>query len=102
MLVDIVLTYHMLAKVAQVEKTKAKETSEIKTMGRPKGEAGSKRKGFNLQEAMGLKDNNILYNSIMVSPKEALLMETDGHWCFMWDTSLFLAFSSHTCAHCKA
>lgn len=40
--------------------------AEITMLARPKGEAGSTVRGFNLQEAMGLKDNVPLYNEILV------------------------------------
>ena len=40
--------------------------AEIMVLSRPKGEAGSTAKGFNLQEAMGLKDKGSLYNKILV------------------------------------
>lgn len=42
---------------------------KITMLARPKGEAGSTKKGFNLQEAMGLNgssDKALLYNEIMV------------------------------------
>lgn len=34
---------------------------------RPKGEAGDRVNGFNLQESMGLADNDSLYQDIMVT-----------------------------------
>ena len=42
---------------------------KITTLVRPKGEAGNTKKGFNLQEAMGLNmesDKVVLYNEILV------------------------------------
>lgn len=41
--------------------------AEITALVRPKGEAGSTTKGFNLQEAMGLNNKGPLYNEILVS-----------------------------------
>ena len=40
--------------------------AEITVLVRPKGEADSATKGFNLQDAMGLNDKGHLYNDILV------------------------------------
>ena len=61
-----------LAKVQAVERKRQRNeeqrvAAEITTLVRPKGEAGSATKGFNLQEAMGLEENSVLYNEILVS-----------------------------------
>ena len=61
-----------LAKVQAVEHKRQRDeeqhvAAEITTLVRPKGEAGSATKGFNLQEAMGLEENGVLYNEILVS-----------------------------------
>ena len=61
-----------LAKVQAVEHKCQRDeeqhvAAEITTLVRPKGEAGSATKGFNLQEAMGLEENSVLYNEILVS-----------------------------------
>ena len=53
-----------LANVQVAERKHQREevaTTEISVMDRPKGEAGSTKKGFNLQEAMGLSDNALFY-----------------------------------------
>ncbi|PPQ74533.1 hypothetical protein CVT26_007929 [Gymnopilus dilepis] len=39
-------------------------TATIEPLIRPPGEAGNRRRGFNLQKAMGLEDNTPLYNEI--------------------------------------
>ena len=61
-----------LAKVQAVERKRQRDeeqrvAAKITTLVRPKGEAGSATKGFNLQEAMGLEENGVLYNEILVS-----------------------------------
>ena len=61
-----------LAKVQAVKRKRQRDeeqrvAAEITTLVRPKGEAGSATKGFNLQEAMGLEENGVLYNEILVS-----------------------------------
>lgn len=63
-----------LANVQEAErkrhrKEEMRAAAEITALVRPKGEAGSMTKGFNLQEAMGLKDNALLYNEILVCHK---------------------------------
>ena len=60
-----------LANVHAAERKRQREeeeraAAEINVMVRPKGEAGSTTKGFNLQEAMGLSDKGSLYNEILV------------------------------------
>lgn len=60
-----------LANVQAIEQNRKRKederaAAEITVLSRPKGEAGSTAKGFNLQEAMGLKDKGSLYNEILV------------------------------------
>ena len=60
-----------LVKVQTAERKRRREeeqrvAAEITPLVRPKGEAGSGSKGFNLQEAMGLEENSALYNDILV------------------------------------
>jgi hypothetical protein len=59
-----------LANVQAAERKRQRDEEvpavEIAVLSRPKGEAGSTKKGFNLQEAMGLNDNPLLYNEILV------------------------------------
>ena len=60
-----------LANVQAIEQNRKRKeeecaAAEITVLSRPKGEAGSTTKGFNLQEAMGLKDKGSLYNEILV------------------------------------
>jgi len=65
---------HSLAKLEKTSRKRKREKSEkkvkIERLERPKGESGSKKKGFNLQDAMGLKDNTDLYNSIKVCSQD--------------------------------
>lgn len=56
-------------KCKHQEKEECTTAKKITTLMRPKGEAGNTKKGFNLQEAMGLNkssDKIVLYNEIMV------------------------------------
>jgi hypothetical protein len=55
-----------LAKERKRQREEMPPAVEIAALPRPKGEAGSTKKGFNLQEAMGLNDNALLYNEILV------------------------------------
>jgi hypothetical protein len=43
------------------------DAEPIQRLERPKGEAGDSKNGFNLQNAMGLEDNDEKYQAIMVS-----------------------------------
>jgi hypothetical protein len=80
-LVSLLISHTLVANLAAAEaaerKRKRQENEEamrataekITTLVRPKGEAGNAKKGFNLQEAMGLNtssDKAVLYNEIMV------------------------------------
>ena len=47
---------------------KGKQKPDIERLERPQGEGGSRKKGFKIKEAMGLKNNTALYNDILVSP----------------------------------
>jgi len=84
-----------LAATQAAERKRKREENEeamhaaakkITTLARPKGEAGSMKKGFNLQEAMGLNgssDKALLYNEIMVRhPWHAWQGVTDIWWNF--------------------
>lgn len=42
------------------------QQEEITVIARPPGEAGSRTRGFNLQEVMGLDENRALYQAILV------------------------------------
>jgi hypothetical protein len=57
-----------LANVQAAERKRQREeaAADITVLFRPKKEAGSTTKGFNLQESMGLNDNGPLYNDILV------------------------------------
>jgi hypothetical protein len=60
-----------LANVQAAERKRQRKeekdaAAEITVLARPKGEAGSATKGFNLQEAMGLNEKVSLYNDILV------------------------------------
>lgn len=54
------------AECNRLHKEEERAAAEITVLERPKGEAGSTMKGFNLQEAMGLNDKGLLYNKILV------------------------------------
>ena len=54
------------AEHKRLRKEEERAAAEINVLDRPKGEAGSTTKGFNLQEAMGLNDKGPLYNDILV------------------------------------
>jgi hypothetical protein len=62
------------AKFKRKHKDEKCAAAEIAVLVRSKGEVGSTTKGFNLQEAMGLKDNAPLYNEILVCDK----LQCDG------------------------
>jgi hypothetical protein len=62
---------HLHSEPGQCAGSRAEAPSEeaaadITVLFRPKGEAGSTTKGFNLQESKGLNDNGPLYNDILV------------------------------------
>jgi hypothetical protein len=62
------------AELEQAKMTPARNADQadvvIRKLKRPKGEAGDRRKGFILQEAMGLEgeEGSIMYKRIQVGP----------------------------------
>jgi hypothetical protein len=52
--------------LASATKTKSTVEDEIVPLHKPRGEAGDKKRGFNLQDAMGLKNDDALYKVILV------------------------------------
>ncbi|KAJ7236803.1 hypothetical protein C8J57DRAFT_1479121 [Mycena rebaudengoi] len=58
-------------KLEQAGRAQAGAAEEdVLRLDRPKGEAGDRVKGFNLQDAMGLADNNELYDKILRSVRQ--------------------------------
>jgi hypothetical protein len=69
---------------------------EIQPIQKPRGEAGDKKRGFNLQEAMGLSKEDVLYKTILVCPSHgASLLEP----CYCFRTRLLISIYSQATTH---
>ncbi|KAF9546387.1 hypothetical protein CPC08DRAFT_769670 [Agrocybe pediades] len=67
-------------------KLKKRKAPPIKIISRPKGEAGNKKNGFVLREAMGLGDNKQEYNHIMLLVKDcckAVQLDKNSHYRYI-------------------